>query len=208
MIDLPRSTYIHKRIPKEAFYSQLALNSALKKKFAQGIESIYVENSLTKDNLNLSNDSNISEILLLSVTLKEKDLDSKIIEAIAKQNPHKLVFSLIYASENRLAIYHGKLYFSPWKDEADLKAEGSALEEIWEGFIEQIALRKEKADKGKTANFSLDERLSLQEEIEKLEEIIRKTEVDAWKEIQAKKKFKLHAKLQSCRKELEELIHG
>ena len=66
MINFPDATYIHRRMPKEAFYKRLSLTTALKDKFISDVDRIYIENSLTKDNLNLTADSEVKEILLLS----------------------------------------------------------------------------------------------------------------------------------------------
>ena len=52
-INLPEDTRIHKRLPKETFYKRLELTSALQEKFVSDIDKIFVENSLTSENLNL-----------------------------------------------------------------------------------------------------------------------------------------------------------
>lgn len=149
MIDFPTATAVHRRLPKEAFYKHLPLTKALKDKFVSDVERIVVENSLTKDNLNLNTDSEIKEILLLSITLKKQEFDGKVIEAIAKQNPHKLVFLLMFEDSQQLALYHSKLYRTQWMDasEISLRPQGFSLDEIWEAFVEQIALYDERAEK-------------------------------------------------------------
>ena len=83
-------------MPKEAFYKRLTLTTALKEKFVSDVDRIFIENSLTMENLRLTKDSDVKEILLLTVSLKKKEFDGKVIEAIARQNPHNLVFLLIY----------------------------------------------------------------------------------------------------------------
>lgn len=208
MIDFPKSTAVHRRMPKEAFYKRLPLSTALKEKFISDVDRMYVENSLTKENLNLTADSDIKEILLLSISLKKQEFDAKIIEAIARQNPHKLIFYLSYENSRQLAIYHGKLYRSPWMGEGDvdLKAEGFSLDEIWEHLIERIALYEERASA--TADLSIDDRLALQEQIVKLEKQIEKSEAAAWKEQQPKKKFELYSRVQIYKQKLEELKSG
>ncbi len=205
MIDFPQITLVHRRIPKEAFYKRLPLNVPLKEKFVSDVDRIYVENSLTKENLNLTNSAEIKEILLLSVTLKKQEFDAKIIEAIARQNPHKLIFYLCYNDRRQLAIYHSKLYRSPWMNEGDieLKAEGFSLDEIWEHLIECIALCEERASA--TYGLSIDDRLALQEQIVKLEKQIEKLETAAWKEQQPKKKFDLVQRMNEMKKQLREL---
>ena len=208
MIDFPKSTLVHRRMPKEAFYKRLPLTPALKEKFVSDVDRMFVENSLTRENLNLAADSEIQEILLLSVSLKKQELDGKVIEAIARQNPHKLVFLLVYGDNRQLVIYHGKLYRSPWMtaDTVELSAEGFSLDEIWEHLIERIALYEERAEG--IAELSIDDRLALQEQIVKLEKQIQKTEAAAWKEQQPKKRFALYQRLQMDRQKLEDLKNG
>lgn len=203
MIDFPIATTVHRRLPKESFYRHLPLSNSLKEKFVSDVERIVVENSLTKESLNLAADSEITEILLLSISLKRKEFDAKIVEAIARQNPHKLVFHLIFEDNSQLALYHSKLYQTAWMptDTVTLTARGYSLAEIWDGLIEQIALQEERIEI--KANLSIDERLVLQERIAKLEKLIAKTEKAAWKEQQPKKRFELYTKLQGYKKEWE-----
>ena len=208
MIDFPTATAVHRRLPKEAFYKHLPLTKVLKDKFVSDVDRIIVENSLTKDNLNLTADSEVKEILLLSIALKKQEFDGKVIEAIARQNPHKLVFLLMFEESRQLALYHGKLYRTQWMDatEVNLKPQGFSLDEIWDGFTEQIALYEERAEK--TDTLSMDDRLKLQEEILKLEKLIEKTEAAAWKEQQPKKQFELYTRLRGYKQKLEGLKHG
>lgn len=208
MIDFPTATAVHRRLPKEAFYKHLPLTKVLKDKFVSDVDRIIVENSLTKENLNLTADSEVKEILLLSITLKKQEFDGKVIEAIARQNPHKLVFLLAFENSRQLALYHSKLYRTQWMDaaEVDLKLQGFSLDEIWDTFVEQIALHEERAEKA--GAFSVNERLALQEQILKLEKLIAKTEAAAWKEQQPKKQFELYSRLREYKKKLEELKSG
>ena len=208
MIDLPEATRVNRRLPKEAFYKKLALNTAMKDKFISDIERIVVENSLTKENLNFSDDADVKEILLLSLTLKRPEIDNRILEVIARQNPHKLVFLAVYEDRRQLALYSGKLYKTEWMNESELQlsAHGFNLDQIWNNLIEQIALRKERAES--VTKLSIGERLALQEQIIKLEKKIEKLEVDLVKEQQPRKKFDKFTELQKYKKELENMKHG
>ena len=208
MIDLPEATRVNRRLPKEAFYKKLALNTAMKDKFVSDVEKIVVENSLTKENLNLSEDSEIKEILLLTVTLKKQAIDNRILEVIARQNPHKLVFLAIYEDLRQLALYSGKLYKTKWmrENELELSANGFNLEQIWDNLIEQIALSEERAES--IADLSVNDRLTLQEKIIKLEKKLAKLEVETLREQQPRRKFDKFTELQKCKKELENMKHG
>ena len=208
MIEFPAATAVHRRLPKEAFYKHLPLTKILKEKFVSDVDRIVVENSFTKENLNLASDAKIKEIMLLSISLKNQEFDGKVIEAIARQNPHKLVFLLSFENQQQLAVYHNKLYRTLWMDhdEIALKLQGYSLEEIWDSFIEQIALYEERAEQ--TDALSIEDRLAIQDQILKLEKQIDKTENAMWKEQQPKKKFELHTRLHEYQKKLEDLKHG
>ncbi len=208
MIEFPAATAVHRRLPKEAFYKRLPLTKMLKEKFVSDVDRIVVENSFTKENLNLASDAEIKEIMLLSISLKNQEFDGKVIEAIARQNPHKLVFLLSFENQQQLAVYYNKLYRTLWMehDEIALKLQGYSLDEIWDSFIEQIALYEERAEQ--TEDLSIEDRLEIQDQILKLEKQIDKTENAMWKEQQPKKKFELHTRLREYQKKLEDLKHG
>lgn len=208
MIDLPEATKVNRRLPKEAFYKKLALNTVIKDKFVSDVERIVVENSLTKENLNLSDDAEVKEILLLSLTLKKPEIDNRILEAIARQNPHKLVFLVVYEDKRQLTLYSSKLYKTAWINDSalQLRASGFNLDQIWNDLIEQIALHEERAES--VSALPIGERLALQEQIIKLEKKIEKLEADLMKEQQPRKKFDKFTKLQKYQKELENMKHG
>ena len=208
MIKFPQSTVVHKRLPKEAFYKHLPLTAAVKAKFVSDVERIQVENTLTKGNLNLAKESEIKEILFLSITLKKQDFDGKIIEAIARQNPHKLVFLFVYEDQRQLAVYHSKLYRSAWvqEKELDIALQGSTLDEIWDDLVRQIAISSEALLKQE--NQSVEEQLRKQDEINRLQKLIEKTEAAAWKEQQPKKRFEMYTRLQEYKRQMEEITHG
>lgn len=207
MIDFPESTKTNRRIPKEAFYKHLSLSTALKSKLVSDISRIVAENSLTKENLNLVKDSEIKEILLLSIELKKQDYDQRIIEAIAKGNPHKLVFLMSYEDQRQLAVYYQKLYLTEWMSEAkvEMHLSGDSLEEIWSGLVRQIAIGP---DVQRNSNLSLDDQLNRLDEMQQLQQQIKKLEKAAWGETQPKKKFALYQDLKKCKEQLEVLERG
>ena len=208
MIDFPESTAVHKRLPKEAFYKHLSLSAPLKAKFVSDVVCIVVENSLTNSNLNLAKESKIREILLLSITLKKLNFAGTIVEAIARQNPHKLIFLLAYEGDRQLAVYYGRLYHTDWMkgNNLSLKLSGNTLDEIWEDLIQQIAISYEAVLNKE--NLTIDERLKIQDKIDWLNKMINKTESAAWKEQQPKKRFELYAKLQAYKNQLEKVTNG
>lgn len=208
MIDFPGNTLVKRRLPKEAFYKHLPLSAALKSKFVSDVDCIILENSLTRKNLNLARDSEVKEIMLLSITLKKQNFDGKIVEAIARQNPHQLIFLLIYGDEFQLAVYQGRLYRTDWMKEKDLSLtlSGNTLDEIWDNLVRQTAISSKTVLSRKDQ--TVQEQLKMQDEINRLHMVIQKTEKAAWKEQQPKKRFELYTKLQGYKKQLEGITHG
>jgi len=191
-------------MPKEAFYKRLTLSSDLKEKFVTDVKRITISNSLTAATLNLEAGAEITEILVLTIDLKKQQFDGRIVENIARQNPHKLLFLLRFEDKAQLAVYYAKLYTTAWLsyDEIMLKVKGFTLDAVWQGFLEQIALQ-DGLTEHKTGE-DIDTKLQRQEMILKLQKEIEKLEKRTQSEVQPKKKFDLYQQLQELNKKLED----
>lgn len=204
MIQFPSATAVGRVMSKEAFYKRLALSADLKEKFVTDVKRITLSNSLTAATLNLEPGTEISEILILTVELKKQEFDGRIVENIARQNKHQIVFLLRYEDKAQLAVYYGKLYKTEWvpPDELRLTAKGFALDDVWHGFLEQIALANAEFTM-QNAELGIDEKLARQDVILKLQKEIDKLERLTRGEKQPKKKFELYQELQELKKRLE-----
>ena len=205
MIQFPGSSKVGRIMSKEAFYKRLNLSTELKEKFISEIRRISVENSLTENTLNLQPGKEVAEILVLGLELKQQTIDKRILENIARQNQHKILFYLRFEDAGQLALYQNKLFKTEWMpvDVLQLETKGFSLDEVWENFIEQIALTREA--KGPIKEAPLAYRLKRQEDILRLEKKIEQLEKAAWTEKQPKKKFELAMLVQQLRQELDEL---
>lgn len=203
MLNFPSKAAVGRIMPKEAFYKRLVLSSELRSKFVSDIKRITMEYKLSPETLNVENAGEISEILVLSIDLKKKDVDYRIIENIARQNAHKLLFLLKFGDEGQLALYYNKLYKTKWTPltEINLVTNGLNIGDIWEGYIEQIAIQEEVNN---NEDISVDEKLMKQEVILNLQKEIDKLEKRSRKEKQPKKRFELFTQLQTVKKKLEE----
>ena len=205
MIQFPSATAVGRIMPKEAFYKRLPLSTELKEKFVTDIKRITLANSLTAATLNLKPGAEISEVLILVIDLKKQEFDGRIIENIVRQNKHQLVFLLRYDDSAKLAVYYRKLYATEWAPIDDLKlvATGFTLDDVWNGFLEQIALQKDIATSDD--NEDIDKKLVRQDAILKLQKDIDKLEKLTRSEKQPKKKFELYLQLHEKQNELEEM---
>lgn len=193
-----------RNIPKEAFYKHLSLSSELRGKFISDIKRIVLEYKLSPDTINLEKSGEIGEILVLSIELKKQEPDYRLVESIARQNAHKLLFLLKYQEQGQLALYHGKLYKTDWMPLTELKLEarGLNLDCIWEGYVEQIASQNNIISF--CGSLNLDEKLKKQDAILKLQKEISRLERLSRSENQPKKRFDLFTQLQCLRRKLAE----
>lgn len=207
MITFPGATVINRVLPKEAFYKRLTLNNELKEKFVRDIKRITLQNSLTAQTLHLTPGRVVSEILVLVIELKKQKFDPRILESIARQNPHKLIFLLCHGDGAQLALYHGKLYTTSWQalSQLSLNAKGLDLDAVWDSFLEQIVLTEEINPQ---AGLSVDERIKRHELLQKLQKELEKAEKLTWAEKQPKKKFELYQQVQALKAQMEEIING
>lgn len=209
MISFPKATVVGRILPKEVFYTRLNLSRELKDKFVSDIQRIRLEYSLTATTLNLEPSIEMDEILILGVDLKKKDdFDYRIVENIARQNQHKIVFLLRYKEEGQLVVYHGKVYKGDWflLDNLSLEAVGFTLMEVWNGFLEQIALGGLQVPASTGVEYiSVDERLKRQDSIIQLEKEIDRTERLARSEKQPKRRFELAMKVQELQRKLNDM---
>lgn len=203
MLTFPSKATVGRIIPKEAFYKRLTLSSEIRDKFVADVKRIVMEYKLAPDTVNMAKGEEVSEILVLFIELKKQAMDYRIVENIARQNAHKLLFLLKYEEQGQLALYYSKLYKTSWMPLADinLEARGLNLDSIWEGFVEQIALQE---------NVPIDDRLSIPEKLRKQDSILRlqkeieKLERLSRNEKQPKKQFELYTRLQGLKKLLAE----
>jgi len=208
MIGFPSGTVIGRIMPKEEFYKRLTMNSELKAKFVTDVRRITLENSLTKTTLNLEPGKSVTEILVIAIDLKKQEFDYRIIESIARQNKHQLVFMLRYEDQGQFSVYYNKLYKTKWKQLNDmtLAAKGFTLDDVWYGFLEQVALRDDTI--AHRADDDIDAKLQRQDAILRLQKDIEKLEKLARGEKQPKKKFELYQQFQDLKKRLEDTENG
>lgn len=204
MLNFPASTQINRFIPKETFADKLDLTPRLKESLKDDIKKFTIINELSPRSVNIEKGEAVTGIFVMEVLLKERNIDFKIIEAVAKQNKNKILFMLRHEQTARFAIFHSKLYCSEWSDTDGLKCDiiGLNLDEVWENLVEQIAVVLD-APGSPASDMSIDERLNRQEERLKLQKQSERLEKQARNERQPKKKFELVGKVNEIKRKME-----
>lgn len=204
MLDFLKSTQVNKFLPKEKLIDKLNLSPALKESLKDDVKRFTITNELSPKSMNIDKGETVSAIFVMEVLLKQKNIDYKLVEAVAKQNTHKILFVLRYENEAQLAVFYGKLYQSDWMaySALSLTLSGTNLDEVWDRIVRQIALVSVTSQ---ASTVSLEDQLAIQEETEKLQKEIARLEKLARKETQPKHKFEIVGKVGELKRKLKEL---
>lgn len=216
MLGLPKSTEFNKRIPKQKFYENMDISTALKKVFVEQVKIIYWKNKIAASTTNLAAGVDVTELEVFEIRLNRQVLDDGLLRQIDREIPYHILFLLEYqgryqawigykeaaASGNKAFKVNG-YYHTDWLEEEELplKLEGLNVDKVYENFVRQIAgdkLQAENAEESLKDSVARDEqRQALQKQIDTLKAKIRK-------EKQLNKQMQMNAELKKLRKELEE----
>lgn len=235
MIEFPSTTAVDRILPKDKFIEHLDLTASLKKKLTTDVEHFRIINKFADSTLNFNalpvadeEESTeempmalVKEVLLLQITLKKPDFDQKLIETIAKQNPHALVFLIRCEKYARLAVYYQRFYICAWQkyEDVTLELRGKSVPELWRSFVSQIALHSfepantneaEATRVGTTEDVvnkqTLDNTLELRNKAEALKKEIETLETKKHREVQTRKQFAMHKKILQLKQEYEQVV--
>jgi hypothetical protein len=214
MLNFPKRTVFNRRIPKNKFYYHLGVSSKLEQQFVKEIDSIYWRNKISPETINIEKGSDITEIEIIEVKLKENTISKNIIEVIDREIPYHLVFVLRYKDLGQLFISYkessksreGKFkvdtyYSTEWMKSNDLNLEimGLNLDKVYENFIIQIAGEKLQVEKG----VNIKEAVNQYKVNERLMKEIQRIEKNIYKEKQFNRQVKLMGELRKLKSQLE-----
>lgn len=202
MLGLPRSTEVNRRVAKEKFYQNAALTPQTRELIKDQIESVIWRNKLADSTVGISAGENINEIQIFEIQLRQRGLDNRVLSAIAKAIPYKILFILIFGDEMQAWIeVSGVFYNTNWHSLEDftLKFEGLNLDTVYENLARQISGGR----LGRDGN--IEEAVVRDTRRQKLEREIAALEKKIQREKQFNKQVELNSELKKLRKELEVL---
>ena len=217
MFGLPKTTEFNKRIPKQKFYENISVSTAMKRIFIEQINNVYWKNKIATTTVNLAPGETVTEVEIFEVNLNARALDEAVLRQMDREIPYHIIFLLEYegkyqawtaykevAGSGTNAFKVGTYYHTDWLSENDLplKLEGLTIDSVYENFVRQIAgtnLRQETTDE------SLSESVNKMEQRKLLEKQIQTLQAKVRKEKQLNKQVQLNAELKKLKKELEEI---
>lgn len=212
MINLPDTTVFNKRIPKQKFYENLNITSAVQKAFTEQIKVIFWKNKIAPATINLAGGKSVNEIELFEIKLNTPVLDESVLKLIDKEISYHIVFLLKYEEKYQIWIgYKEKMcgkpgfqvnsyYHTEWTEDPALEIQGFDMDMVYENFIRQIAGESLKAENGESLQESVEreqQRQVLKKQIEKLTKAVRQ-------EKQFNKQIELNKELKKLKTQLAE----
>lgn len=215
MLELPKSTEVNRRIPKQKFYENLTISPTLKRVFVEQIKVIWWRNKIAAITTNLAAGETVTELEVFEVCLSAPHLDEAVLRQIDKEIPYHILFLLEHegryqawtaykeaAASGINAFKVGIYYHTDWLEESalPLKLDGLNIEQVYENFVRQIA-GETLSGGGETLKESVERDKRRQE----LQKQIAALQVKVRREKQLNKQVQLNAELKRLKKELEEL---
>lgn len=206
----PKSTELpNKFIAKEKFYSNGDFTSKLKEAMTSDVARISAINQFSSSTLNIKVGENFPEIIVLKITLKNKRVDAKLLDAMDRSiRAAYILFILEYGDEYCASIGYKekskdslniiKRWNTSWVPELNFSLDGNSIDAIYENLIRQISdgqliVTPEKDLKGKVAETLEQEKIA--KKIEQLENKMNN-------EPQLKKKLEIKAVIKSLKEQL------
>ncbi|MUT65663.1 DUF4391 domain-containing protein [Paenibacillus sp. NEAU-GSW1] len=216
MFQLPSSTLVNRKIPKNKFYEKLQANHNLKGLFTNQVESIVWKHKLSKETIRLEPKDDIEEVQVFEIQLKEQSYSLDLLRSIDKAIPYPILYVLMYEGQTRLAIAYKErkqaddnhsvvrsYHESEWQLEGECKLDflhGLDLKAVYENIIRLLLPFQSKPE------FDLTSVLERQARIDKLVKECQRLESKIRSEKQFNLKVELNMELQRKRKELNQLL--
>ncbi len=179
MLGLPQLTEVKRPMPKVGLYKRFDWNASQRERFDADVARLDFANWVSPRTVPaVAEGAEVKEIYVVEVTLKCRDFDIKNIALLGKSISQRIVYLLSYDGEAMLALYHTKLFTSPWQslESITLSITGLNLDAIWENIVFFIGQFSVEQDKSLTEQIKVDEeRARLVRQIESLERLMRST---------------------------------
>ena len=202
MLGLPRSTQVNRRVAKEKLYQNAALAPQTREMIKDQIDSVFWRNKLADSTMAISAGETVAEIQIFEIQLRQRELDKRVLPAIAKAIPYKILFILVFGDEAQVWIEaSGTFYNTDWQPLGGfmLKFDGLNLDAVYENLARQISGGRLGTDG------DIEKAVDRDKQRQKLERDIAALGKRLLREKQFNKQVELNGELKRLKKELEEL---
>lgn len=142
MLGLPQSTEVKRSLPKAQLYKRFDWKPSQRESFDGDVSRLDFIHWIAPRTLPaIAEGSEVKEIFVIEVSLKSRDFDTKSIVLLAKSIPQRVIYFLRFEDEAMLAVYHIRLFITPWQhaEGMSLHLNGLTLDNVWENIVRDIA---------------------------------------------------------------------
>lgn len=179
MLNLPQSTEVRRPLPKAQLYKRFDWKPSQRDSFDGEVSRLDFVNWIAPRTLPaIDEGTEVKEIFVIEVSLKNRDYDPKNIVLLAKSIPQRVIYLLRFEDEAMLAVYHSKLFTSSWQpvDNVTVPLEGLSLDAVWQNIVAFVGELEVAEGNSLTEQIRVDEeRTRLMRQIESLERQMRST---------------------------------
>lgn len=211
----PVTTEFNRKIPKQKFYENISITSALKRVFVEHINGIFWSNKIAPATINISAGSSVSEIEVFLIKMNVPNVTEALLKQIDREIPYHILFIAEYEGKYQAWIGYKEqsagdtfkvsgYYHTDWleEDKLPLKIEGLDLDSVYENFVRQIAVGQLEKNVPEESLKTSVEREKKRQELEKKIAALQKK---IGREKQFNRQVEMNGELKRLKKELEEL---
>jgi len=202
MLGLPSSTEVNRRITKEKLYANASMTPQVRAMIKDQIEAVVWRNKLADSTIGVAEGVTVKEIQVFEVQLRQYELDKRVLAAIAKAIPYKILFVLMFDNKAQAWMEAADTFYNTsWSplDDFTLKIEGLNLDVVYANLVRQIAGSRLGTEGDINESVEHDkQRQRLLREIAVLEKKVQR-------EKQFNRQVELNGELKRLRAELEEI---
>lgn len=199
MLGLPQSTEVNRSMPKAQLYKKFELKQAQRDAFDADVARMEIVNFIAPQSLpGIAEGSEVKAVFVVDVELKRFDYDPKNIILIPKLIPHRIIFALRHENKVQLAVYHTKLFTSPWQslEVSNLTLSGLNLDAVWKNIVAYVGDLEVAEGNSLAEQIRVDdERARVVRQIESLERLMRSN-------VQPRRQRELYAEIKKLRHKL------
>lgn len=160
MLGLPQSTEVKRPLPKAQLYKRFDWKPSQRESFDGEVSRLDFVNWIAPRTLPaIAEGTEVKEIFVIEVSLKNSDFDPKNIILLAKSIPQRVIYLLCFEDEAMLAVYHSKLFTAPWQpiDSATVTLSGLNLDAVWQSLVSSIGQFSVEQENSLTEQIKVDE---------------------------------------------------
>ena len=202
MLGLPHSTEVNRRVAKEKLYQNATLTPQSRDMIKDQIDSVFWRNKLADSTMAISAGETVAEIQIFEIQLRQRELDKRVLPAIAKAIPYKILFILVFGDEAQVWIEaSGTFYNTDWQPLGGfmLRFDGLNLDAVYENLARQISGGRLGTEG------DIEEAVDRDKQRQRLEHDIAALEKKLLREKQFNKQVELNGELKRLRAELERM---